>query len=177
MCHRALITGPEGTPYQNGCFLFDVWLPPEYPNKPPKVLQACSLPQTLSSQWAVWSRGRILCACVSQAPCLQEHASDRMAVLWQQVQFLTTGGGRVRTSHGKQPQISCSICWEGAPRSPVLPVWHFQCMFLVLVLGDTGEGSSCRQRRAGTLCSMSHHVDIHIGLSCNMYVCMHDGDV
>lgn len=33
---RALIIGPQDTPYANGCFLFDIWLK-DYPNKPPKV--------------------------------------------------------------------------------------------------------------------------------------------
>lgn len=32
---RALITGPAGTPYENGCFLFDILLPPDYPDSPP----------------------------------------------------------------------------------------------------------------------------------------------
>lgn len=32
---RALITGPEGTPYESGCFFFDVFFPPQYPNAPP----------------------------------------------------------------------------------------------------------------------------------------------
>ena len=31
--------GPMGTPYQNGCFEFDVFLPADYPNTPPKVGQ------------------------------------------------------------------------------------------------------------------------------------------
>ena len=34
---KALIIGPEGSPYENGCFEFDIWLPPDYPNSPPKV--------------------------------------------------------------------------------------------------------------------------------------------
>jgi len=34
---RALIIGPEGTPYQDGCFLFDIWLPPQYPTVPPLI--------------------------------------------------------------------------------------------------------------------------------------------
>lgn len=33
----ALITGPEGTPYENGVFLFDIFLPAAYPSKPPQV--------------------------------------------------------------------------------------------------------------------------------------------
>jgi ubiquitin-protein ligase len=35
---RAMITGPEGTPYENGCFVFDIFLPLAYPEQPPKVL-------------------------------------------------------------------------------------------------------------------------------------------
>ncbi|CAM9810300.1 unnamed protein product [Ectocarpus sp. 4 AP-2014] len=34
---RAMITGPKGTPYESGCFEFDILLPPDYPNSPPKV--------------------------------------------------------------------------------------------------------------------------------------------
>lgn len=34
---KALIIGPEGTPYASGCFLFDIFLPSNYPKTPPKV--------------------------------------------------------------------------------------------------------------------------------------------
>jgi len=34
---KALITGPEGTPYHNGCFLFDIFLGPSYNTSPPNV--------------------------------------------------------------------------------------------------------------------------------------------
>ncbi|KAI5072783.1 hypothetical protein GOP47_0012889 [Adiantum capillus-veneris] len=34
---RALIIGPEGTPYENGVFLFDLLLEETYPDTPPKV--------------------------------------------------------------------------------------------------------------------------------------------
>jgi ubiquitin-protein ligase len=34
---RVLIFGPESTPYANGCFLFDVYLPARYPDQPPEV--------------------------------------------------------------------------------------------------------------------------------------------
>lgn len=30
--------GPENTPYCGGCFLFDIYFPPDYPRVPPKVL-------------------------------------------------------------------------------------------------------------------------------------------
>lgn len=35
---KALIIGPKGTPYAEGCFIFDIVLPPNYPVEPPKVL-------------------------------------------------------------------------------------------------------------------------------------------
>ena len=34
---KALIIGPSGTPYENGCFEFDILLPAAYPNVPPCV--------------------------------------------------------------------------------------------------------------------------------------------
>lgn len=34
---KALIIGPQDTPYQNGAFIFDIWLPPEFPDVPPCV--------------------------------------------------------------------------------------------------------------------------------------------
>ncbi|KAI9341773.1 hypothetical protein DFJ73DRAFT_661686 [Zopfochytrium polystomum] len=34
---RVLMVGPDGTPYEQGLFLFDVLLPPEYPQTPPSV--------------------------------------------------------------------------------------------------------------------------------------------
>jgi baculoviral IAP repeat-containing protein 6 len=35
---KALIIGPEGTPYENGCFEFDILLPANYPQGPPSML-------------------------------------------------------------------------------------------------------------------------------------------
>ncbi|KAL4420088.1 hypothetical protein ABPG77_000569 [Micractinium sp. CCAP 211/92] len=34
---RAPVPGPEGTPYCGGCFLFDIYFPPDYPRIPPRV--------------------------------------------------------------------------------------------------------------------------------------------
>jgi baculoviral IAP repeat-containing protein 6 len=37
---RALVTGPDGTPYAGGCFIFDLIFPPAYPDVPPVMLRA-----------------------------------------------------------------------------------------------------------------------------------------
>ncbi|KAL1536301.1 ubiquitin-conjugating enzyme [Salvia divinorum] len=34
---RAVIIGPDGTPYHHGLFFFDIFLPSDYPNHPPQV--------------------------------------------------------------------------------------------------------------------------------------------
>ncbi|CAF4789353.1 unnamed protein product, partial [Rotaria magnacalcarata] len=34
---KILMTGPDGTPYSNGCFVFDVYFPNEYPTTPPSI--------------------------------------------------------------------------------------------------------------------------------------------
>jgi len=34
---RAMITGPDGTPYDSGIYIFDIKLPDDYPNKAPSV--------------------------------------------------------------------------------------------------------------------------------------------
>ena len=35
---HALIIGPVGTPYENGCYIFDLLFPASYPQEPPKVV-------------------------------------------------------------------------------------------------------------------------------------------
>jgi baculoviral IAP repeat-containing protein 6 len=35
---KAIITGPQGTPYAGGCFLFDIYFGPDYPARPPQVV-------------------------------------------------------------------------------------------------------------------------------------------
>lgn len=36
-CIKAMIIGPEGTPYENGCFVFDIFLPINYNQQCPQV--------------------------------------------------------------------------------------------------------------------------------------------
>lgn len=42
---RAAIAGSNGTPYHDGLFFFDIYLPPQYPHEPPvrKVFSRNSL--------------------------------------------------------------------------------------------------------------------------------------
>jgi len=35
---RAVILGASGSPYQDGLFFFDIYLPPDYPQAPPVII-------------------------------------------------------------------------------------------------------------------------------------------
>jgi len=35
---RAVLTGLDGTPYASGCFVFDIHVPADYPNQPPRCV-------------------------------------------------------------------------------------------------------------------------------------------
>lgn len=45
---RAVIVGASGTPYHDGLFFFDIFLPPDYPHEPPVSMLfnvcGCTLP-------------------------------------------------------------------------------------------------------------------------------------
>ena len=48
---RVMITGPVGTPYSYGCFVFDIYYPANYPVNPPLVLMITTGNGTI--RWAV----------------------------------------------------------------------------------------------------------------------------
>jgi hypothetical protein len=52
--HQAqmLVLAPEGTPYARGCFLFDVFFPPDYPAVPPRVNLATTGAGTVRFKYA-----------------------------------------------------------------------------------------------------------------------------
>ena len=49
---RVLLIGSNDTPYENGCFLFDIYIPPEYKNKPPTI-RLINNPSTINSIYCV----------------------------------------------------------------------------------------------------------------------------
>ena len=55
---RALIIGPQDTPYANGCFLFDIWLN-DYPNKPPKVQLVTTGGGTVAFNPNLYANGKV----------------------------------------------------------------------------------------------------------------------
>lgn len=103
---RALIIGPEDTPYSGGCFVFDFYFPPEYPNCPPQVWvsSGCAMVWCFylvpllflftgfageTHSWCFKSR-------ITFSPQCPGHAADICVGLNSQVTLLTTGGGTVR---------------------------------------------------------------------------------
>jgi hypothetical protein len=58
---KALIMPPEGTPYENGCFEFDIYLPLAYPDCPPKVNIVTTSSNTVRFNPNLYSNGKGTC--------------------------------------------------------------------------------------------------------------------
>ena len=56
---KVMITGPKHTPYENGCFEFDVFFPADYPNSPPKVNLRTTGNQTVRFNPNLYNDGKI----------------------------------------------------------------------------------------------------------------------
>jgi ubiquitin-protein ligase len=56
---KFLIIPNEDTPYKYGCFVFDVYLPPEFPNIPPKVLHVTSKKNDFRFNPNLYSDGKV----------------------------------------------------------------------------------------------------------------------
>ena len=54
-----LITGPADTPYANGCFLCDVFFPPEYPSQPMLVNLATTGNNTVRFNPNLYADGKV----------------------------------------------------------------------------------------------------------------------
>ena len=67
--------GPAGSPYENGCFEFDIWLPPEYPAAPPKVLLVTTGRGAVRFNPNLYNCGKVK----ATFECLREPAARRPA--------------------------------------------------------------------------------------------------
>ena len=56
---KALIIGPAGTPYENGCFVFDIYLPPTYPDVPPQVRLVDTSGGTIRMNPNLYANGKV----------------------------------------------------------------------------------------------------------------------
>ncbi|XP_065652582.1 baculoviral IAP repeat-containing protein 6 isoform X4 [Hydra vulgaris] len=56
---KVLITGPEDTPYENGCFEFDVYFPAEYPTSPMSINLITTGKQTIRFNPNLYNNGRV----------------------------------------------------------------------------------------------------------------------
>ncbi|XP_065681736.1 uncharacterized protein LOC100214758 isoform X1 [Hydra vulgaris] len=56
---KVLITGPEDTPYENGCFEFDIYFPAEYPSSPMSVNLKTTGKQTVRFNPNLYNDGKV----------------------------------------------------------------------------------------------------------------------
>ncbi len=62
---RALIAGPEGTPYAGGLFAFDIWFPAGYPNVPPLMLLETTGQGRVRFNPNLYADGKVICLPIS----------------------------------------------------------------------------------------------------------------
>jgi ubiquitin-protein ligase len=55
---RILLIGASGTPYENGSFFFDIYIPPEYKNKPP-IINLINCPQSVLLNFNIYGQGQV----------------------------------------------------------------------------------------------------------------------
>jgi ubiquitin-protein ligase len=58
---RVLLIGSNDTPYENGCFLFDIYIPPEYKIKPPTI-RLINNPSSVLLNYNIYGDGQV---CIS----------------------------------------------------------------------------------------------------------------
>jgi len=56
---RVLVTGPDDTPYSGGCFVFDIYFPPQYPMEPPKVKLLTTGHNTVTFNPNLYENGKV----------------------------------------------------------------------------------------------------------------------
>lgn len=85
---RALITGPDDTPYASGCFVFDLFLPSEYPLVPPKVLLTTTGGGTIRFNPNLYADGKVCGRRLAPRPL---RAAPAMVGLGRAVRFAARG--------------------------------------------------------------------------------------
>jgi ubiquitin-protein ligase/DNA-binding protein len=70
---RAMIIGPKDTPYEHGCYIFSIYLPPNYPNEPPKVLLETTGGQTIRFNPNLYDNGKV---CLSLLGTWEGHGGE-----------------------------------------------------------------------------------------------------
>lgn len=58
-CIKFMISGPKDTPYENGLFLFNAFIPNDYPNSPPQVLLETTGGQTFRFNPNLYDCGKV----------------------------------------------------------------------------------------------------------------------
>ncbi|EDV23709.1 uncharacterized protein TRIADDRAFT_26979 [Trichoplax adhaerens] len=56
---KVIVTGPSGTPYANGCFEFDTYFPPEYPNVPMQITLITTGNHTVRFNPNLYNEGKV----------------------------------------------------------------------------------------------------------------------
>lgn len=122
-CCRALIIGPAETPYANGCFIFDIFLPSNYPNAPPQVL-------------FLTTGGKLDCSYVQ--PCV-DHCRHWLQTAQVLLHFLMSSNVSC-TYEAYDPTSACaSVCVLALPLPLSCPTLALPCPVILKTCSLTAE--------------------------------------
>lgn len=82
---KIIIFGPPETPYDSGCFEFDMYIPPEYPSIPPKMLITNTNEGTVRFGPNLYSNGKVCLSILGTWPgkSMSENWSSKTSNIWQ----------------------------------------------------------------------------------------------
>lgn len=93
------ISRPEGTPYASGCFLFDIFLPSNYPKSPPKVTLRTTGRGTVRFNPNLYANGKVCLSLLGTWNGLQGEQWNETSTLLQVLQQLSKNyRGKYRVS-------------------------------------------------------------------------------
>lgn len=72
---QVIVTGPSGTPYANGCFEFDTYFPPEYPNVPMQITLITTGNHTVRFNPNLYNEGKVISKYISVMICFKFYRS------------------------------------------------------------------------------------------------------
>lgn len=93
-----MITGPAETPYANGCFEFDVYFPPDYPNSPMLINLETTGRHTVRFNPNLYIDGKICLSILNTWHGRPEEKWNAHTSSFLQVTNISRYGGRIKIS-------------------------------------------------------------------------------
>ncbi|XP_018647595.1 putative inhibitor of apoptosis (iap) domain family member [Schistosoma mansoni] len=127
---KALITGPPDTPYANGCFEFDIYAPPDYPNQPPLVEFCTTAKNTFRFNPNLYEDGKVCLSVLNTWHGSSEERWNPQTSSLLQVLVSIQSLIFVREPYFNEPGFECTM---GTPRGIIVSYKYNACIRVATV--------------------------------------------